>query len=613
MPDKKKTAPLATNGTVTTSDACNNHCDDYSTVSLDIQEDFESLTYNGLLKFVTDNYLFGIDVDMPPSPAEVESQLLQATNNAIESYNLGPRDPSAPPGAPIKEAYPDQKPPGERIRKLRTLTPWQIARVIKELHHAVSICWTGKDDEGNYDIGIYQREGAKRGTYDTSQDAFETLVRQYHRTITSRDAYEVMYALRGECERVTCTDNPDYVAVNNGIYDYKNKVLMDFSPEFVFTNKCRVNYVENAANPVISNDDDGTDWDVVSWMNELSDEPGVVNLLWEIMGAMIRTNVPWNKTVWFYSTLGNNGKGTLCTLMRNLCGAGAWASIPLKMFSKDFMLEPLMRVSAVITDENDTGTYVDDAAVLKSIITGDPFLLNRKFKDPRTMVFRGFMVQCVNELPRLKDRSESMYRRLLVVPFEKRFEGCERKYIKSDYLYRQDVLEYVLFHLLHDTNYYELSVPDVCVDMLNQYRVFNDPVREFCETFLSECVWDLLPWGFLHDLYTCWMERSYKQSRPEGLKTFKSRVESVLADFPEWSVTDNAMRPGNRMDKPEMLIIEYDVKSWMNKTYKGQDPAKLATVDPKPRYRGLVRDPSVAAALAADAASGTGVTPDGNE
>lgn len=98
MPDKKKTAPLATNGTAHTSDACNNHCDDYSTVSLDIQEDFESLTYNGLLKFVTDNYLFGIDVDMPPSPAEVESQLLQATNNAIESYNLGPRDPSAPAG-----------------------------------------------------------------------------------------------------------------------------------------------------------------------------------------------------------------------------------------------------------------------------------------------------------------------------------------------------------------------------------------------------------------------------------------------------------------------------------------------------------------------------------
>ena len=47
MPDKKKTAPLATNGTVTTSDACHNQYDNDSTVSLDIQEDFESLTYNG--------------------------------------------------------------------------------------------------------------------------------------------------------------------------------------------------------------------------------------------------------------------------------------------------------------------------------------------------------------------------------------------------------------------------------------------------------------------------------------------------------------------------------------------------------------------------------------
>ncbi len=73
---------------------------------------------------------------MPPSPAEVESQLLQATNSAIESYNLGPRDPSAPPGALIKEAYPDARPADERIRKFRSLVPWQVAQIVKHLHHA---------------------------------------------------------------------------------------------------------------------------------------------------------------------------------------------------------------------------------------------------------------------------------------------------------------------------------------------------------------------------------------------------------------------------------------------------------------------------------------------
>lgn len=131
----------------------------------------------------------------------------------------------------------------------------------------------------------------------------------------------------------------------------------------------------------------------------------------------------WNKTAWLYSAEGNNGKGTHCMLIRNLCGSGSWASIPLKSFSKECMLGALMRVSAVITDENDTGTFVDDAAALKAIITHYSIELNRKLKEPRTLLFDGFMVQCVNELPKLRDKSESMYRRLLVIPFDKRFEG----------------------------------------------------------------------------------------------------------------------------------------------------------------------------------------------
>ncbi len=219
-------------------------------------------------------------------------------------------------------------------------------------------------------------------------------------------------------------------------------------------------------------------------MNELSDDPEVVDLLWEVMGATIRPAVSWNKTAWFYSMSGNNGKGTLCTLIRNLCGRGTWASVPLKAFSQQFMLEPLCRVSAIITDENDTGTFVDDAAALKSVITHDPFQINRKFKDPRTLMFHGFMIQCVNEFPKLKDKSESMYRRLLVIPFEKRFEGHERKYIKNDYLHRREVLEYVLYRLLYETDYYELTIPQTCKDMLADFKTYNDPIRQFCEEVL---------------------------------------------------------------------------------------------------------------------------------
>lgn len=97
------------------------------------------------------------------------------------------------------------------------------------------------------------------------------------------------------------------------------------------------------------------------------------------------------------------------------------------------MLEPLLRASAIITDENDVGTFIDKAANVKAVITGDTILVNRKFKIPVMFNFHGFMVQCFNEMPRLKDKSDSFFRRQLFVPFEKCFTGVERKYIKADY------------------------------------------------------------------------------------------------------------------------------------------------------------------------------------
>lgn len=225
------------------------------------------------------------------------------------------------------------------------------------------------------------------------------------------------------------------IAVNNGIFDFDTKQLRPFTPDLVFLSKSRVSYKVNVQNPVIHNNDDGTDWDVESWMNDLSDDPEVVHLLWQILGAIIRPNVAWDKSAWLYSESGNNGKGTLCELMRELCGKTSYASIALSDFGKDFYLSQLLNASAIIVDENDVGTYIDKAANLKAVVTGDAIMINRKFKDPITYQFRGFMVQCLNEMPRVRDKSDSFYRRQIFIPFTKCFTGVERKYIKQDYLH----------------------------------------------------------------------------------------------------------------------------------------------------------------------------------
>ena len=88
------------------------------------------------------------------------------------------------------------------------------------------------------------------------------------------------------------------------------------------------------------------------------------------------------KPAWLYSEEGNNGKGTLCELMRALCGETAVAAIPINDFSKNFALEPLTRATAIIVDENDVGLFIDKAANLKAVITNDVIPIDRKFKTP---------------------------------------------------------------------------------------------------------------------------------------------------------------------------------------------------------------------------------------
>ena len=182
------------------------------------------------------------------------------------------------------------------------------------------------------------------------------------------DINEVISEIRSYVpRRFRCTE-PHLIAVNNGIFDYTAKKLWPFTHKLVFLSKSRVDYDAYALNPIIHNNEDGTDWDVETWMESLSDDPEIVQVLWEILGAIIRPHVRWNKSAWLYSESGNNGKGTLCELMRALCGPGTYASIPLSNFSKDFMLEPLTRATAIIVDENDVGTYIDKAANLMSCL-----------------------------------------------------------------------------------------------------------------------------------------------------------------------------------------------------------------------------------------------------
>lgn len=535
-------------------------------------------TQNEIIARSTKNYLAGIDPEDPPAPAQVEADLLAITNMHLGAENaLRKRD--------------------NKLPLLKTLTFTQVADIMIHLHRVVKITPAGKNTDSDYDLlAIYCPAGEAEGVYLTSEDQIRSVARRYNRELTINGAKEVFAVLRENAPQVLRCQDRDLIAVNNGIFNYATKELLPFTPDHVFLSKSAVDYDENAVSPVIDTPD-GDTWEVEEWVRSLSDDPEVVDLLWEVMGAIIRPHVRWNKSAWFYSEKGNNGKGTLVELMRHLCGVGATASIPLSEMGKDFMLEPLTRASAIIVDENDVGTFIDKAANLKAIITNDVIMINRKNKLPISYQFWGFMVQCLNEFPRIKDKSDSFYRRQLFIPFTKWFggDGVERTYIKDDYVTRPEVLRYVLKKVLH-SSYYSLSEPEATRKVLDDYKEYNDPVRGFWAEHREMFAWDLLPFPFLYDMFKAWFSRTNPSGSPVGRNAFISDLVNVVSTDPEWGCADRsiAVRTQGRMDDVEYMIATYELRGWYNPAYSAPksgmpDLDKLCRPILSTSYRGLTR------------------------
>lgn len=559
--------------TATTVDADAAYGLEYTRVLAELSNSAELCSKDDYMKLITKHYLESNLFNKSKTPSEIQQDLLRLTIDCFQAHNANAEK-------------------GEKWQLPSSLSESQIADILLFMYPICRIACAGANADVEYDLlAIYQDKGHDKGIYVTKDNVFNELIRQFKYNITSKGISEVKMAMKDLAERkVRCTDR-DLIAVNNGIFNYADKQLYDFDPKYVFIAKSRVNYNPNATNIVIHNPIDNTDWDVESWMNELSDNPQVVNLLWEILGAIIRPHVSWNKSAWFYSNKGNNGKGTLCELMRQLCGKESYASIPLSDFSKDFMLEPLLQATAIIVDENNVGEFIDKAANLKAIITNDVIQLNRKFKTPIAYQFYGFMVQCINEMPRIKDKSDSFYRRQLFVPFDKCFTGHERRYIKDDYLGRTEVLEYVLWKVLN-MNYYELSEPDVCVTALDDYKMFNDPIKQFVDEFLPCCVWDVLPFAFLYDGYKAWFKKNSPNGSLQGKNTFITDLLAVIETTDcGWICPGRtkAIRTGDKMLKPEPLILVYDLKDWMNPGYHGPDQDKVCVPLQRQTINGLIR------------------------
>ena len=371
---------------------------------------------------------------------------------------------------------------GQRAhRLLKALPPAVIATCIlhRELKHTGLI---GKS-RATAELMTYEDAGPDEGLYVPAEDSIRRLARQYHYTISSKDLNAVVECVRDSVSLLKESEDSDVVALANGLFNLRTKELRPFSPDVVLTSKASVAFRENATTcPVI----DG--WSVDEWIRGLANNDlDVDKLFWQVIAALFRPDHSFNKAALLYSPTGSNGKGTFVELLRNLVGVERVATLSMSDFSEQFLPEELRSAFCVLSDENEVGYYLKEAGAFKAWVTHDWTRFNVKHGSMTSIKGRGLCVFCANELPSSKDKSESLYRRFIPIPFLKRYVGAdENKAIKNDYVKLPEVLEYVAHKALMMDLFDSFIEPAVCKELLNQIRVENDPVLQFAEDFLPQ-------------------------------------------------------------------------------------------------------------------------------
>ena len=368
------------------------------------------------------------------------------------------------------------------------------------------------------------------------------------------------------------TSDVNRIFVKNGIFNKITNELEPFTKNEYRLAKIQTNYNPNAISPTITMPD-GVGWTFDSWLNELVDyDPDRLEQMWQIITAALNPGRVYNKCVIFYSRQGNNGKGTLGQVLKNIIGEGLYSSVNIKNFGVRFRTQQLLGKIVNIADENPVGAYIDGTDEFKAAITGDDIQIEAKGKDAYPMQIRMLNIQMMNGTLLTRDKSNSIYRRLLIVPFTHTFTGIERPYIKRDYMNRTDVKEYILKQALEAPVVTEFLVTKENEDALYKTKLENNSVIEFLDEFLPQFKWDVLPTKFLYELYKAWMSRDNANGKPVKKSVFTEYATDFFNELPDWNVRltqSDKIVVGTRMDADEPLITEYNLTDYMDPNYKG--------------------------------------------
>lgn len=330
----------------------------------------------------------------------------------------------------------------------------------------------------------------KDGIYTNGYKEIESDMIQYIPNLKKMQRREVLDYMELIVEEKEQSD-ANLIAFNNGIYDLVTGELKSFSTDIVITNKIPWDYNPDAYFELAD-----------KTLNKLAcDDAAIRALLEECIGYCFYRRNELGKA-FILTGDKNNGKSTFLDIVKTILGDKNISALDLKelgdRFNTSMMFGKMANIGDDIGDDFLQGSQV---SIFKKIVTGNRIKAERKGQDP--FEFNPFikLLFSANDIPRMKDKTGAVLRRLVIIPFNARFS----KYLPDGVTIDPDFDPFIKYKLIQKesieyliklgveglkrviTNN-EFTKSEKVQGQLDEYEEENNPII----AFIADCGVDMI-------------------------------------------------------------------------------------------------------------------------
>ena len=313
----------------------------------------------------------------------------------------------------------------------------------------------------------------RNGIYISGETDIENEMIKHIPSLNRAKRTEVLAYLNVMIRENTVPEDANLIAFENGLYDIVDDSFFPFTPEHVITNKIMWKY-----NP------DAYFEEADHVLDRLScNDPQIRALLEEVIGYCFYRRNELGKA---FILIGDksNGKSTFLSMVQNLLGDQNIASLDLKELGDRFKTAELFGKLANIGD--DIGDeFIANASIFRKLVTGDRVSAERKGRDPFEFNNYSKFLFSANNIPRIKDKTGAVQRRLVIIPFDATFSPDSPDfdpYIKYK-LKSPECMEYLIRLGLEGLKRVmmnrQFTNSKRVQDELNDYEESNNPILGF--------------------------------------------------------------------------------------------------------------------------------------